>query len=262
MPYIKESVQSAINQDYTHIEIIVVENASQDGTAQWLRTLQEPQVRVIYRDELQSAADNWTQAIEMANGEYTKLLCADDILDPEIVSTQLHLMMENPTAVMAACKRRIINSEGDVMMKSHGLSRLNLLESGSTAVKKCLLAGNNLLGEPASVLFKSAMIKQVMPWQNEWPYLTDLATYAQVLRQGDLVTDPRVLASFRIATTSWSASLLSQQQEQFALWQTSELDSGFVSLTRTEKFASKMQLSARTVVRRLFFAREMRRKNS
>jgi glycosyltransferase involved in cell wall biosynthesis len=262
MPYIKESVQSAINQDYAHTEIIVVENASQDGTAQWLRTLQTPQVRVIYRDELQSAADNWTQAVETASGEFTKLLCADDILDSEIVSTQVQQLRENPTAVMAACRRRIINSQGHVMKKSHGLSGLNSFENGSSALKKCLLAGSNLFGEPATVLFRSAVIKQVMPWQSRWPYVTDLATYARVLRHGDLVTDPRVQASFRISVSSWSASLLSQQREQFALWQASELDSGFISLSRTEKFTSKVQLNTRTLVRKLFFLRETRRTQS
>jgi glycosyltransferase involved in cell wall biosynthesis len=259
MPYVKDAVQSALNQDYENIEIIVVDNASQDGTTQWLRTLTDPQLTVIYRDELQSASENWTQAIELASGTYTKLLCADDLLDPEIVSTQVQQLEASPTSVMAASKRRIIDSQGKVVKQTHGLTGLKLRESGSAALKKCFLAGTNLLGEPASVLFKSEVIKQVMPWQSRWPYVTDIATYAKVLRHGDLVTNPHVQASFRIAVTSWSASLLGQQEEQFAQWQASELDTEFVSLSRGEKFISKAQLRSRTFVRKLFFAREARK---
>jgi len=260
MPYVKESVQSALNQDYENIEIIVVDNASQDGTTQWLCTLTDPQLTVIYRDELQSASENWTQAIELASGTYTKLLCADDLLDPEIVSTQVQQLEASPTSVMAASKRRIIDSQGKVVKKVHGLTGLKLRESGPSALKKCFLAGTNLLGEPASVLFKSEVIKQVIPWHSRWPYVTDIATYAKVLRHGDLVTDPRVQASFRISVTSWSASLIGKQEEQFAQWQASELATGFVSLSRVEKFTSKAQLKSRTFVRKLFFAREARKR--
>lgn len=259
MPYVKDAVQSALNQDYQNIEIIVVDNASQDGTTQWLRTLTDPQLTVIYRDELQSASKNWTQAIQLASGEYTKLLCADDMLDPDIVSVQVQQLKAFPTAVMAASKRRIIDSRGKVVKKVHGLTGLKLRESGPAALKKCFLAGTNLLGEPASVLFKSGVIKQVMPWHSRWPYVTDIATYAQVLRHGDLVTDPRVQASFRISVTSWSASLIGQQEEQFAQWQASELATGFVSLSRGDKIISKVQLKSRTFARKLFFAREARK---
>ena len=260
MPYVKGAVQSALNQDYENIEIIVVDNASQDGTTQWLRTLADSQLTVIYRDNLQSAFENWTQAIELASGKYTKLLCADDLLDPGIVSTQVQQLESSPAAVMAASKRRIIDSQGKVVRQTHGLSGLKLRESGSATLRKCFLAGTNLLGEPAAVLFKSQVIKKVMPWHSRWPYVTDVATYAQVLRHGELVTDPRVQASFRIAATSWSASLLGQQEEQFSQWQADELATGFVSLTPREELTSKVQLKLRTFVRKLFFAREARKK--
>ena len=259
MPYIKEALRSALEQDYENLEILVVDNASQDGTTQWLKSQNDPRLVVVYRDELQSPAQNWTQATELATGAYTKLLCADDLLDLNIVRAQVQLLEANPNAVMAACKRRIIDSQGKIVKKTHGLTGLQTYEDGSTALKKCFLAGTNLLGEAASVLFRTDVIKQVMPWHERWPYVTDVATYAQVLRLGDLMTANQVQASFRIAATSWSASLVGQQEQQFADWQSSELETDFVVLSKWQIVQSALNLKVRTIARKLFFMRESRK---
>jgi hypothetical protein len=259
MPYIKEALRSALEQDYENLEVIVVDNASQDGTTEWLKSQKDAQLSVVYRDELQSPSQNWTQAIQLATGVYTKLLCADDILDPDITRTQVLLLEMNSSPVMAASKRRIIDSHGKIVKKTHGLNRLRKCEDGSTALKKCFVAGTNLMGEPASVLFRTEVIRQVMPWHDRWPYVTDIATYAQVLRLGDLVTSSQVQASFRIATTSWSASLVGEQEQQFADWQSSELDTNFVTLSKLQKVRSTVNLKLRTLARKMFFIRESRK---
>jgi glycosyltransferase involved in cell wall biosynthesis len=258
MPYIKEALRSALEQDYENLEVLVVDNASQDGTTQWLKSQKDPRLSVTYRDELQPPAENWTQATQLATGSYTKLLCADDLLDPEITRTQVQLLETNPGSVMAASKRRIIDSHGKIVKKTHGLTGLLTCEDGPAALKKCFLAGTNLLGEPASILFRTEVIRQVMPWHDLWPYVTDIATYAQVLRIGDLVTSSQVQASFRIATTSWSASLVGEQEQQFADWQSSELDTNFVTLSKLQTVRSTVNLKLRTLARKMFFIRESR----
>ena len=262
MPYLKESVTSALQQTYENFEVIVVENASTDASVEWLKTQKDSRLRVVYRNETQSAGANWTQAVNESSGEYVKLLCADDLLDATIIADQVTALQDHPQAVMVASKRRVIDSQGKVIKQSHGLTGLKQIETGSEALKKCFLAGTNLFGEPASILFRAVDIKAVMPWHTTWPYVTDIATYAQVLRRGELVTISKVQASFRIATTSWSASLIGQQESQFANWQKSEIETGFVTLTPLETARSAVNLKLRTFARKLFFAREARKSRS
>jgi len=260
MPYLELAIESVFAQSYENLEIIVVDNASVDGTTQWLKTRNNPKLKVIYRTELQAAPQNWTQAIGLATGTYIKLLCADDLLDPEIVSSQVQLLERNPNAVMAASRRRIIDSQGRVLKQRHGLNGLNESECGPDALRKCFIAGTNLIGEAAAVLFRSENIKVAMPWHSRWPYVTDIATYARVLRSGDLMIEREVQASFRIASTSWSASLLGEQESQFFQWEKYEIATGFVSLSTIEKAVSRVNLKLRTLARKLFFMREARRK--
>lgn len=262
MPYLKEAVASALQQSYENIEVIVIENASTDTSAEWLKGQADPRLRVVFRSILQSAGLNWTQAVHEGSGEYLKLLCADDLLDPAIIADQVAALQAQPQAVMVASKRRVIDSQGKVIKQRHGLTGLKPIEQGSSALRKCFLAGINLLGEPASILFCTSEIRAVMPWHTTWPYVTDVATYAEVLRRGELLTINKVQASFRIATTSWSASLIGQQESQFAQWQKSELGTGFVALTFIERVRSAANLKLRTFARKLFFAREARKSQS
>lgn len=262
MPYLKDSVASALQQTYENLEVIVVENASTDDSVEWLKSQTDQRLRVVYRADLQDAGLNWTQAVHESAGEYIKLLCADDLLDARIIADQVAALEDHPEAVMVASKRRVIDSQGKVIKHSHGLTGLKQIETGSAALKKCFLAGTNLFGEPASILFRATDIKAAMPWHTTWPYVTDIATYAQVLRRGHLVTINKVQASFRIATTSWSASLIGKQESQFAQWQKSEIETGFVSLSPLENARSAINLKFRTFARKLFFAREARKSRS
>ena len=262
MPYLDQALNSALAQEYENFEVVVIDNASTDGSTQWLRTIEDPRVRVIHRTELQPAGENWSEAVNEANGTYIKLLCADDLIDPCIIRDQVTALELNPLAVMAASKRRVINAKGKVVKSKHGLSGLSANENGEEAIKKCFLTGTNLLGEPASVLFRSEAIKSAMPWHSRWPYVTDIGTYAEVLKNGELVSIDQVQASFRIAATSWSASLVKQQEEQFAQWQASVIQTGFAPLTSWELRRSKGNLKLRSFVRRQYFAREARRANS
>lgn len=262
MPYLEQALDSALSQEYENLEVVVIDNASTDGSTRWLHSVDDSRVRVIHRTELQSAGENWSEAVNEATGTYIKLLCADDLIDPFIIRDQAAALELNPLAVMAASKRRVINAQGKVVKSKHGLSGLNAYENGEEVIKKCFLAGTNLLGEPAAVLFRSEAIKSAMPWHSRWPYVTDIGTYAVVLKNGDLVTIDEVQASFRIASTSWSASLVKHQEKQFAEWQASVLHSGFDPLTNWELRRSKANLRIRSFVRRQYFAREARRASS
>ena len=261
MPYVQGAVESALAQNYPNVEVVVIDNFSSDGTTEWLKSLSNDNLRVVFRDSTQPSAANWTQAVNAGSGEFLKLLCADDLLDQDIVEDQVRLFEKYPSAVIAASKRRIIDSHGNVRKKQHGLNGFRVLESGESALKKCLIAGTNLLGEPGSVMFRADVVKRVMPWPTDWPYLTDLAIYADVMRFGQVVSNFKVQASFRVSAHSWSASLLEQQPAQFTQWKKHEIERGFVSLSPWQEVHARVNLKARTIGRKIYFAREIGDKN-
>jgi glycosyltransferase involved in cell wall biosynthesis len=258
MPYLADAVTSALAQDYATLEVVVIENGSTDGSAEWLRGQADPRLRVVYREQTQPAGDNWTQSIQESRGAYVKLMCADDLITPETVSRQVSSIQAAPGALMAASKRRVIDASGAVLKASHGLGSLRGVIDGRRALRDCCLAGTNTLGEPAAVMFDGEAIRAAMPWDARWPYMIDVATYARVLSHGAVVCDPLVLASFRVSASSWSSELLDQQPVQFRGWRDDITASGLVPFSRVDRLRSQAALLVRTAARRVYFKRVAR----
>lgn len=266
MPFLAEAVASALAQDYEPLEVVVVENASTDGSAAWLREVTDPRVRVVYRDATQSAGDNWTQAIAESRGDFVKLMCADDFVVPTAMSRQVAALRDNPRAVLAAARRRVVDGSGRTLRAQHGLNHLHGSVSARHALRDCLLAGTNTLGEPAAVLFRGDAVRAAMPWDGRWPYMIDIATYAKALREGgaasEVFCDHEVLAAFRVSGGSWSSSLIGQQRNQFRGWRDALIAEGTIPFSRLDLLRSEAALAARTVGRRAHFWLAARRERS
>lgn len=259
MPFLIEAVLSALAQDYAPLEVVVVENNSSDGSAEWLRAQSDERLRVVYREATQPAGDNWTQAVLESTGDYVKLMCADDLIEPTAVGLQVRQILDHANVVMAASKRRIIDMDGSVMKSSHGLGSRSGVLDGRKALRDCLLAGTNTLGEPAAVMFDGPSIRSAMPWVATWPYMIDVATYAKVLSLGEVFCDRSVLASFRVSPDSWSSTLLELQPVQFRGWRDEVVRQQVVSFSAADRIRSEGALRLRTFARKRYFARVARR---
>lgn len=84
---IAECIQSALAQTYTDFEIIVVDNASDDGTWAICQKLADSDTRIrAFRNQTNiGPVKNWERCIEEATGEYGKFLFSDDLMLPEFL---------------------------------------------------------------------------------------------------------------------------------------------------------------------------------
>src|SRR5882762_9584184 len=79
--FIRPLLQSITDQSYDDLEIIIVDDCSQDGTFDILNTFQEADRRVkLYRNEQNLGyVKNFEKAIDLCTGEYIALCDQDDI---------------------------------------------------------------------------------------------------------------------------------------------------------------------------------------
>lgn len=258
MPYLPDALTSALGQDYPNLEVVVIDNASTDGTTEYLRGLNDPRLRLVHRELTQPAAANWTEAIHNARGDLVKLMCADDLITSDAITKQVELLQSHPHSGLVANRRAVMNGAGQVIKRQHGLDGLRGEVDGREAIRACLHAGTNLLGEPACLLFRADVVKAGMPWEDRWPYMTDMATYAKALKTNSVVCDPDPLATFRISATSWSSELLKDQPKQFAGWREHITRDPSLHWSSVDQIKSNISLALRTAARRIYFLREQR----
>jgi len=83
--FIRQCLSYALAQDYERCEVIVIDNASQDGTAGILREFQD-RIRVVYNRDNVGFASGQNQAIALSNAEWVLTLNPDVRLNPDFVS--------------------------------------------------------------------------------------------------------------------------------------------------------------------------------
>ncbi|MGO4234848.1 glycosyltransferase family 2 protein [Pseudarthrobacter sp. YAF2] len=214
--YIAETLDSVLTQTYDDYEVVIADHSSVDGTKDVIDGYgSHPKLRILSPTPAGGGAQaNWNRVSSEARGTYLKLVCGDDIISPTALAEQVAAFEANPTAVLVACQRDLVDSNGGIFMRNRGLQGISGLVSGAEAVRATVVAGANIFGEPACVMFRRELLEHEGGWDNTNPYLIDEATYARICFHGDVIALRRSLATFRISASQWSVRLAQQQSHQ------------------------------------------------
>jgi glycosyltransferase involved in cell wall biosynthesis len=86
--YVKQALDSLLNQDFDGVEIIVCDNASTDTTTEICRSYaaQDRRIRYYRNDSNIGAAPNYRRVFELGRGEFFKWFAHDDVCLPNFLS--------------------------------------------------------------------------------------------------------------------------------------------------------------------------------
>lgn len=96
-PYLTLAIESALNQSYPEIEVIVVDNDSTDATPEEIPQRYRERV-AFHRQPNRFDGGGRNTGFDMANGELVQFLDADDFLAPDKVSRQVEVFEADPDA--------------------------------------------------------------------------------------------------------------------------------------------------------------------
>lgn len=101
--YLRDTIQSVLNQTYANFEHIIIDDGSTDNTRNIAQSFSDPRVRYLFqKNSGQSTARN--NGIAAAKGKYIAFLDADDFFLPEKLSAQINYLESNPDCDFCYCK--------------------------------------------------------------------------------------------------------------------------------------------------------------
>lgn len=156
---IEQAIKSALDQTYENCEIIIVDNQSTDKTWQTIKGFAERHSEIIaFQNEKNiGPVKNWLKGIELARGEYVKILFSDDLLFADCVSAMVSQMKDDVAFV--GCSPAIGRHPG-VARTRYRFSRMKQTSTlpAQKFIKDTLLAFGGLVSPGAAMFRKSDLI--------------------------------------------------------------------------------------------------------
>ncbi|MDJ0851589.1 MAG: glycosyltransferase family A protein [Myxococcota bacterium] len=94
--YVAEAIESALAQTFRALEVLVVDDASSDGSRDVVRAFSDPRVRLVENETHLGIPRARNRGVDLARGEYLAFLDSDDCALPERLQRQVGFLDANP----------------------------------------------------------------------------------------------------------------------------------------------------------------------
>lgn len=84
------AVESVLNQSYSRIELIIVDDGSDDGTAQYVESLGDARVRYVINKQNLGPAEARNKGVNLSKGEWIAFLDSDDVWETDKLEKQMN----------------------------------------------------------------------------------------------------------------------------------------------------------------------------
>lgn len=180
--FIEKALQSALDQDYPNIEIIISDNNSTDGTDAIInKYLPDKRVKYFVNDTNIGMIPNFKIATQLrANGEYIIYICSDDYLcNNKFISDAVGLIKKYPNVLLVAAKNctlyngtnQLVNDNTDHVFEKefmYGIDVFNIFTEwfapgwGGVLMNRNKLIGTNAFESKAQSLDYEANLKLML----------------------------------------------------------------------------------------------------
>ena len=191
--FLREQLDSLVNQTYSNIEIVAVDDRSTDYSISILNEYanKHPFLRVIQNEQNLGYTKNFEKAIKLCNGEYIALCDQDDIWDLNKIELQQKTIQDN---LLVYHDSKFIDENGNDMNKKMS----DVLELYSGANPEIFLLSNCVSGH--ACFFKRELVSEILPFNPDHFHDHWIAYVATNL--GSIYCIPQCLVSYRQHTTA------------------------------------------------------------
>lgn len=161
MPFLTEALDSIINQTYSNLEIICINDGSTDETGQILEEYakHDNRIKVVHNQQNIQLIRSLNKGIDLATGEFIARMDADDISELNRIEIQLNYLIQNVNIDIISTSLTTISEEGAIIGEEvvRQTSPLSCLYSsfffvpfhhGPMMVKTAVFKENHFLDKP------------------------------------------------------------------------------------------------------------------
>ena len=191
--YLREAIESILNQTFTDFEFIIINDGSTDRTGEILSNYNDSRM-VIREQGNKGLAQSLNRGIRKSRGQYIARMDADDISNAERLEKQVSFLDTHPEYVMVGTNAMVMDKDG-VMLYETNLSR------NDEEIRVFLNSGNPFYH--GSVMFRrDAVLKAGLYDETVVQYFEDYLLWHKLAVLGKMANFPDVLYYYRLVPSS------------------------------------------------------------
>jgi len=185
--YLKEAVDSILNQSFKDFEFIIINDGSTDGSKEILENYKDERIR-LFNNQNQGLIGSLNEAIGYSRGEYIARMDADDISLPERLEKQISFM-ESKKIVLCGSWAEVIDSIGNTI-KHYIYPPIGSKKIRLYSIIHCPFIH-------PSVMFRKEIFEKVGGYKS-YKNIEDYELWTRIIYKNDTDNIPEELIKYRI----------------------------------------------------------------
>lgn len=195
--YIDESLQSIINQTYKNIEIVIIDDHSQDETYNIIKNYQkiDKRIKIFRNSSTKYISHSLNTGIKHSKGKYIIRMDGDDYSYPNRIATQVKFMEKNPKIGVSGGSIDVCNEKLNILFtKCYPLNDHDIR-------KKIFYMSP--FAHPATI-WRSNMLKQTKGYNIHLFGAEDYDLYFRIGKMCNMANIDNILIKYRLSNHSFS----------------------------------------------------------
>ena len=148
--FIKETIESLLNQTFKDFELIVVDDGSTDKSPEIISSFKDPRIKLIQNEQRKGIVYSRNKGLSEANGEFYAPFDSDDIALPHKFERQIQFLQDHSDFGLIGSWTRMIDKDGKLLKKKWKL------KASPQAIPSILLF-RSYFGQPSVVMRRKAV---------------------------------------------------------------------------------------------------------
>lgn len=199
-PFIIETIEMVLAQDYDNMEILISDNTSSDHTVDKIKEIKDERVQLFQNDHNLGMGGNWNVLLDKAKGDYIIIVCADDFLLPGAIREKARILDENPDVCIVFSSAYVMNEEGKKLFLRRKYLQNRKIDGKK--IQRDLFCKKNFFCEPINNMFRASAAKKVGYFDTSLWYTIDWDYWLRILNFGNAYYLKKPYSGFRVSTQS------------------------------------------------------------
>ena len=113
LPYLREAIESTLNQTYTDFEYLIIDDCSTDKSVKLIESYNDPRIKFIKNDKNLGVAKTINKVLSLIDSKYAIRLDQDDVSLPHRFDQQISYLEENPNIDIVCSWEHCIDQNGN-----------------------------------------------------------------------------------------------------------------------------------------------------